>query len=432
MNPDHDLKLLADGRPVVKDPLATDFDSRVEPDWQQRLTISVGNSNADLVGTDHKLIQAAIDYLAGHGGGTARILPGTYRLRNSVFLRRGVRILGSGEQSVLIKEPSTKSELAADSDWYGQEITLTCPDGFEVGDGVCLRGKRPGHDFEDVIRRTLVARSGNRFKLDRGLRQNMWIKSKATVATLFALLDGHEVSNVTIENLTLDGNATENDPLDGNYAGCIFLQDCAGIVIRNVTARNNNGDGISWQIAHDVVVEDCHIHDNADLGLHPGSGSQRPLMRRNLIERNSTGLFFCWGVKYGLAEHNKIIDSVKIGVSIGHRDTDNLIRNNEIIGSGEVGILFREDGARAKDNTADHNHVVDNVLMNNGTNEPLGIDVRGQTDGTVLAGNQIRDTRDAKRAIGIRIGENVGNVTIEGNHFEGIETPQCRPDRQER
>ncbi|GIS58084.1 MAG: hypothetical protein CM1200mP2_03090 [Planctomycetaceae bacterium] len=47
-----------------------------------------------------------------------------------------------------------------------------------------------------------------------------------------------------------------------------------------VEARNNNGDGISWQICHDVVVENCHSHDNADLGLHPGSGSQRPLIRK--------------------------------------------------------------------------------------------------------------------------------------------------------
>ena len=57
--------------------------------------------------------------------------------------------------------------------------------------------------------------------------------------------------------------------LDGNHAGCIWLQDCSRVMVRGVTARHSNGDGISWQVCHDVVVESCHSHDNADLGLHP-------------------------------------------------------------------------------------------------------------------------------------------------------------------
>lgn len=36
------------------------------------------------------------------------ILPGTYRLRNSVFLQSNVRLLGSGRDTVLFKEPSAK------------------------------------------------------------------------------------------------------------------------------------------------------------------------------------------------------------------------------------------------------------------------------------------------------------------------------------
>ena len=65
-----------------------------------------------------------MDYVTRLGGGTVKILPGTYRLRNSVFLASKVRIVGSGEDSILIKEPSATTKLAADSDWYDQEITL--------------------------------------------------------------------------------------------------------------------------------------------------------------------------------------------------------------------------------------------------------------------------------------------------------------------
>jgi len=40
-----------------------------------------------------------------------------------------------------------------------------------------------------------------------------------------------------MENITLDGNRDHNANLDGNYAGCIWMQDCTKIVFRKVTAR---------------------------------------------------------------------------------------------------------------------------------------------------------------------------------------------------
>ena len=149
-----------------------------------------------------------------------------------------------------------------------------------MGDGVVLRAKNPHHGGATVIKRTLVARSGNRFKLNDGLRENLWLTGKPTCSSLFPLLTSEHTADVVIENLTLDGNRPNNENLNGNYGGCIFLQDCNRYTIRNVDARNYNGDGISFQICHDVVVENCHSHDNADLGLHPGSGSQRPLYAR--------------------------------------------------------------------------------------------------------------------------------------------------------
>lgn len=127
-----------------------------------------------------------------------------------------------------------------------------------------------------------------------------------TCSSLFPLLTSENAADVVIENLTLDGNGKNNENLNGNYGGGIFLQDCNRLTIRKVEIRNDNGDGISFQVCHDVVVEDCHSHDNTDLGVHPRSGSQRPLIRNNRIERNNLGLFWCWSVKFGLAEGNTI------------------------------------------------------------------------------------------------------------------------------
>ena len=411
----------ADDMPPISAPRATSGDTAVEPDWEKRLAISVGPKDADLVGATEKPIQAAVDYVARLGGGTVHILPGTYRMRNAVYLRTGVRLLGSGEASVLMKEPSTETTLAADSDWYDQEITLANADGFEIGDGVCLQTVNPHDGGREVVKRTLVARSGNRFKLDRALRTNFWTLKTPTVSTLFPLLTAEETTDLVIENLTLDGNRENNAHLDGNYAGCIWFQDCSRILIRGVTTRNYNGDGISWQIAHDVIVENCHSHDNADLGLHPGSGSQRPIIRGNTVERNNIGIFFCWGAKYGLAEKNRIEDSRAAGISIGHRDNENLIRDNDILRSGEVGVLFRPElgeGFTARGNRLENNRITDS-----GPENGIAIDVQGVTEDNTIARNIIRETRAPASRIGIQLGKETRNITLTDNQIEGVATP---------
>ncbi len=413
------LQLRADGRPEVRNPRATDGDDRFEPDWNERLTLTVGQKQGDLVGSDDKVLQAAVDYVARLGGGTVKVLPGTYTLRNAVFLPSRIRLLGSGEESVITKIASEQIELADDSDWYDQEITLKQAGGFRVGDGIVLQATNPHDGSSTVIKRTLVARSGNRFKLNDGLRKNLWLTGKPTCSSLFPLLTSEYTADVVIENLTLDGNRANNENFNGNYGGCVFLQDCNRYTFRGVTARNYNGDGISFQICHDVVVENCHSHDNADLGVHPGSGSQRPLIRNNRLERNNLGLFWCWGVKYGLAEGNQIDDNRSYGISIGHCDTDNVMRNNEISNSGKVGILFRDD-SRGQDFWANRNIVENNRILNSGGDDGVAIDITGQTKDVRITGNEIREDRAPMNRTGVRISEKAGTVTLDGNTIEGF------------
>jgi hypothetical protein len=409
---------VAEERPPVTEPRATSGDDAVEPEWKEKLTLTVGPAKADLVGDSDRVLQAAVDYVARLGGGTVQILPGKYLLRNAVYLPSKVRLLGSGDDSVLIKAPSVATRLAADSDWYDQEITLADASGFRVGDGVCLRTRNPHNGGTDVAKRTLVARDGDRFKLDRALRQNFWLMGESTVSTLFPILSGENIFGVAIENLTLDGDREHNDNLDGNYAGCIFLQDCNRIAIRGVTARNYNGDGISWQICHDVTVENCASRGNTGLGLHPGSGSQRPVMRGNRLEENDIGIFFCWGVKYGLAEKNVVRGNRKYGISIGHRDTNNLICDNEIVASGESGVLFRPE--RGKDFAPHRNRLERNRIVDSGAEKGVAVDVQGQTEAITITRNEIRETRQPMERVGVRIGPEARDVKLAENRIEGF------------
>jgi hypothetical protein len=404
-------------RPPVTRPRQTSGDTAVQPDWEETLTITVGNANADLVGGDQRVIQAAIDQVARLGGGTVKILAGTYRLRNAVYLQSGVNLIGEGEKTVLIKEPSASTPLALDSDWYDQEITLTDASSFRVGDGVCLRSKDAKTGVATVLKRTLVARSGNRFKLDKPLRENLWQMNGATCATLFPVISGEFVEDLRIENLVLDGNREHNEELDGNYAGCVFLQDCNRITIRGVVARNYEGDGISWQICHDVLVENCRVENCKNLALHPGSGSQRPVIRNNTLRGCDIGIFFCWGVKYGLAADNTI-DGNRLGISIGHRDTDNLVTGNAVRASRDHGVLFRPE--RGPGFAGHRNRIEANTFADNGRDGGAVIEIQGGTESIGIRDNRFTESRPGVKIVSVRQGPETKDIAVAGNRLEGV------------
>jgi Right handed beta helix region len=393
-----------------------------EPNWDA-LSVTVGPQKADLVGANEKVIQAAVDYIAGWGGGTVRILPGTYRMRNSVSLRSGVRIVGSGQDSVLHKEPEVKTKLAEDSTSWQQEVVLADPGGFQVGDGVCLQVIDEWHQGAWFIQRSLVARNGNRFKLNKPLSDDDFtVKGKATIGTLFPLFNVDGVSNVRIENVALDGNRAKQESLYhnwGNILGGIWLNKSNHIEMNKVISRESCADGISAQTCNDVLIEDCHCHDNVGFGIHSGTGSQRHTARNNRLENNYIGYYFCWGVRYSLAENNAILNNSEYGVRLGQKDTDNVVRNNEIRNSGKVGVIFEKVG----DDPAyspDRNRLAGNRIIDSGGETGVGVDVRGVTKDAVIEQNEIAETRQPLKRIGLRIGARTRDVKLAANRVKGF------------
>jgi parallel beta helix pectate lyase-like protein len=392
----------------------------VEPEWNERVTLSVGPEKADLVGASDRALQAAVDYVARKGGGTVRVLPGTYRLRNSVFLQSGVRLLGSGTDSVLVKEPSATTKLIVDGDHWDQEVTLADPKGFQVGDGVRLVAKDPHGKGTNLIQRTLIARRDNRFKLDRRLEERFHLSGEPQIATNFALLQCTGVTDVVIENIAVDGNKAHNEMIDrGAFDdGSIRLDECNRITVRGVTVRDFYCDGIVWGISHDVLVEDCALYDGARLAIHSGSGSQRSIVRGNRVERSDQGIYFCWGAQHGLYEKN-LIEACGYGMTLGHSDSDNLIRDNEIRQSSKGGIYFR-GGNKA---FAPHrNRFERNRIIDSGGEEGVAIDVNGETEAVEIVRNELREARGAMSRTGIRIGAETRDIRCEENRIEGFAT----------
>jgi hypothetical protein len=396
------------------------FGDSTEPDWNQRLTITVGPEKADLVGATDRVIQAGVDYVARLGGGTVRVLPGTYRLRNSVFLQSKIRLVGSGEDSILFKEPSSTTKLTVDADHWDQEISLADPSGFQVGDGVRLVSKDPYGKGTNIIQRTLVARSGNRFKLDRRLEERFHLEGEPQIATNFALVQCTDLADVLVENLTVDGNKANNEMLDKGMFddGAIRMDTSNRITMRGVTVRDFYCDGIVWGISHDVLVENCHAYDGKRLALHSGSGSQRSVVRGNKMQRSGEGIYFCWGAQHGLYEKN-IIEDCNYGMTFGHADSENLIRDNDIRRSGTAGIHFR-GGNKA---FAPHrNRIEGNRIVDSGPEKGVAIDINGETEGVMLIKNELRETRGPSSRIGILIAAETRDIQCIDNQIEGFAT----------
>jgi parallel beta-helix repeat protein len=194
--------------------------------------------------------------------------------------------------------------------------------------------------------------------------------------------------------------------------------------------RNFHGDGISFQQSNDVTVADCVVEDNTHLGLHPGSGSQRPTVRGCLARRNGTdGLFLCWRVRHGVFEGNRLEENGEAGISIGHKDSDNLLRDNRVVRNGTCGVLFRDEAAGMSPH---RNRLERNTIEDNGRSPGTpGIRVRGEPDGLVFDGNTIRDDRPGSRktqTVGVLIEGRVGSVRLERNAIDaGVPVEDRRP-----
>lgn len=372
--------------------------------------ITVGNRNAELTGNDNRVLQAAVDYVAGLGGGVVEIGEGEYLMRDSLHLRSNVTVQGVKGKTILRKAAGVVSALALDGDFGEEQITIRDPSGFAVGCGVAVWDKNAGGFHTTVAR--IIGRTGNTFAIDKPLMADCMVANNAQAATVFPVVSVYDAEGVRIEDLVIDGNRQENVPLNGCRGAGIFLYRAFGTVISGCLVRNYNGDGISFQQSNDVTVVDCICEENAALGLHPGSGSQRPTIRHCTARRNGTdGLFLCWRVRHGLFEDNLLEENGQFGISIGHKDSDNLFRRNTCRLNEQNGLFFRNESV----GMAPHrNRFEGNTIENNGGPE---IRIRGEVNDLAFVSNTIRDTRE-NQPVGILIEEKAGPLLLQDNTIE--------------
>src|SRR5262249_36860551 len=201
-------------------------------------------------------------------------------------------------------------------------VTVRTPAGFAVGAGVAIWDDHGGGVHTTVAR--ITGRNGNTFSLDTPLIADYMTSAHATAATVYPVVRGSDRQSARVENLVIEGNKGANPHLNGCRGAGIYLYRAFGSVIQDCVVRNYHGDGISFQQSNDVTVSSCVSEDNTHLGLHPGSGSQRPVVRNCLARRNGTdGLFLCWRVRHGVFADNRLEENARFGISIGHPRSEN-------------------------------------------------------------------------------------------------------------
>jgi len=274
----------------------------------------------------------------------------------------------------------------------------------------------------DISVTAITAVEGNVLRINpMTLKDYNLVEQHARVRNTFPILCAIQTEGVVFENLIVDGNREQNAYLDGCRGGAIYLHVSRDAVVRNCVARNYNGDGISFQITDNIQVLNCESYGHSGFGLHPGTGSDKPIVKGCRIHDNGqVGLFLCWRVRHGQFTDNVIEDNGQYGISIGHKDTDNIFVNNTVSGNGFSGVLFRKETFA---NSGHRNTFKENKILDNGKGpKGYGFYIEPQATDIVITGNRIAETRGGDlrtQRFGVYKVHGAGSIALHGNIMEG-------------
>jgi parallel beta-helix repeat protein len=390
------------------------------------------DGQADVIGNDDAALQKAAGLL--RPGDTLEIGPGTYPMRNSLFIPSRVTVRGVPGETILKKSAGVESRLAEDGDYGESQLRVLDPDKFQPGMGLSVLDDTLKSGW-DISVTTVTAVEGNLLRIrPMTLRDYNVSELHALVRNTFPILCAVQAEGVVFENLTVDGNKDENAYLDGCRGGAIYAYIARDITIRNCVARNYNGDGISFQITDNVRVLNCESYGHTGYGVHPGTGSDQPTVKDcRLHDNGQVGLFLCWRARHGQFLNNTIENNGQYGISIGHKDTDNLFVGNTVSGNGFCGVLFRRE---TPSNSGHRNTFKDNKILNNGdAKQGYGFYVEPYAGNILVTGNRIADTRtgnERTQRYGIYVLPGAGPIRAQGNVMEGHSEKDYFEARQER
>ena len=383
-----------------------------------RIVTIAQSGPADVVGSDSESLQKAANLL--RPGDVLSIGAGTYAMENSLFVPSGVTVRGVPGKTILRKARGVESPLTDDADYGDTFLAVAEPEKFHTGMGVAIVDDTLKTGWDISV--TSIASIKPPYVIVNPMTVRDYDRRQhhARMVSTFPILCAIDAANIVLEDLIVDGNRTENDYIDGCRGGAIYMYRVRNVTVRRCTARNYNGDGISFQISDGVHVIDSESYGHAGYGIHPGTGSVSSLVKDcRMHDNGDIGLFLCWRVRHGRFENNVIENNGHYGISIGHKDTDNEFVGNTIAHNGLTGVYFRKETA---ENSGSRNVFRNNKVLNNGNaHEGYGFYIEPYATDLVIEGNQIADTRANNRTqrYGIYKAPGAGSVQASNNSMSG-------------
>lgn len=285
---------------------------------------AVGDGKAN----DSKAFQAAIDYVSKSNKYDTLYVPeGTYSVRN-LRLKKNVSLVGVGEKSVLIADPSCKT-------WDGI-LYISDIDSANISK-LTFDGNKPiipGNTQEGTVNVWIV--SSKKININNCVFQNnnflgICIKKSDTIiigSNNFINLDCGVITtdkpsdNLTITNNYFDG-AEYSEPISIFALGEGYHHNV--IITDNIIKNHTKGSGILIRAVKDVIV------------------------RNNIIDNCGTGIF-CTASKYGSMEYgvynatiedNKISNTIYEGILLTNINNSKL-QNNIVENAGSYGLLTKK------------------------------------------------------------------------------------------
>lgn len=379
-------------------------------------------------------IQEAIDALPKDGG-MVSIPPGVYCLRRAIVVRAHITLHGAGSTTILTRGKEVHAQLTASARKGQTRIEVESTTGFQVGDEVALcddrmHGWYMAHGLVKNVEPGSITLAE---PIESRNKEGVFaIERNAIVVNYFPFIcanrmyDGDPVADVTIRDLTFDGNIDQNrGPWTDFTLAAIHFANVSDSRIRNCTILGSVGDGIGVQGGQDNRVESCLIENCRGHGLHPGTGLRGAVFDGNISRNNGgDGLYFCCLVVGIIVTNNLFHDNGgsgvgELGAGCDGSDSFNVVSNNVCRHNGRWGI----QAVGGKNNLITGNVCLDNSQTNPGHYSGICIQ---DTNHTVVSGNRCgSDTDKPTQRFGIEeSGDSDANVIADnvcaGNTQGGI------------
>lgn len=241
------------------------------------------------------------------------------------------------------------------------------------------------------------AGSGTIIKLKNGINANL----NAIVAT-----DSTTGTGVTVSNLRLDGNKTNNS--SGTQTGIYFLNMGGGngvsarqgAKLNNLWIANLRNYGIMLEDSNNGIISDNHLN-NSNMGLYLKNTAYLTVTG-NIIQYHSRGIY-ATPTYFSTLSNNTIESSTAYGMLVDGTSANNTISGNNILTSTTAGLALA---------TANDNLISGNRVRNSGgntTNE--AITLNSNSVNNTITGNMITDSSATTNnyAIAIKDSGSTGN-----------------------